>query len=71
MAGAKVSIADLRPTQLTLGLAEVEERAAKIAAMSPTDREAYLHRKPIPYVWVPESRSTSSTTTILRGRCGR
>ena len=53
MAGAKVSIADLRPTQLTLGLAEVGERAAKIAAMTPADREAYLHRKPIPYVLGP------------------
>ena len=53
MAGAKVSIAELRPTQLTLGLAEVESRAAKIAAMSPADREAYLQSKPIPYVLGP------------------
>ncbi len=53
MAGAKVSIADLKPTQLTLGLAEVEERAAKIAAMKPSEREAYLQRKAIPYVLGP------------------
>ena len=53
MAGPKVQIADLRPTQLTLGLAEVEERAAKIAAMTPSEREAYLARKPFPYVLGP------------------
>ena len=56
MAGAKVSIADLRPTQLTLGLAEVAERAAKIAAMKPSEREAYLARKAIPYVLGPSRR---------------
>jgi hypothetical protein len=50
---AKVLIADLRPTQLTLGLAEVEDRAAKIAAMTEVQREAYLQRKPIPYVLGP------------------
>lgn len=53
MAGDKVSIADLRPTQLTLGLAEVDERAAKIAAMSQSEREAYLQRKSIPHVLGP------------------
>ncbi len=53
MAGPKVQIADLRPTQLTLGLAEVEERAAKIAAMTPSEREAYLQHKPIPHVLGP------------------
>jgi hypothetical protein len=53
MAGTKVPIADMRPTQLTLGLAEVEERAAEIAAMTPTKREAYLERKAIPHVLGP------------------
>jgi hypothetical protein len=53
MASAKVTIADLRPTQLTLGLAEVGERAAKIGAMKPSERESYLARKPIPYVLGP------------------
>jgi hypothetical protein len=38
MAVAKASIADMKPTQLTLGLAEVEERAAKMAAMTATER---------------------------------
>ena len=53
MAGVKASIADMRPTQLTLGLSEVEERAAKIAAMTPADREAHLERKPVPHVLGP------------------
>jgi hypothetical protein len=43
----------MRPTQLTLGLAEVEERAAKIAAMSSSEREAHLERKAIPHVLGP------------------
>jgi len=51
-----MQIADLRPTQLTLGLAEVEERAAKIAAMTASEREVYLERKPVPHVLGPGSR---------------
>jgi hypothetical protein len=50
MAGTKVSIVDLRPTQLTLGLSEVAQRAAKIAAMTPSERDAHLERKGIPHV---------------------
>src|ERR1700683_778760 len=53
MAGVKASIADMRPTQLTLGLSEVEERAAKIGAMTPSEREAHLERKAIPHVLGP------------------
>jgi hypothetical protein len=53
MAGTKAPIADMRPTQLTLGLAEVEERAAKIAAMTPAEREAHLQHKGIPHVLGP------------------
>jgi hypothetical protein len=53
MAGTKAPIADMRPTQLTLGLSEVAERAAKIAAMTPADREAHLERKPVPHVLGP------------------
>ena len=37
MTGQKISIAQLRPTQMTLGLDEVASRAAKIAAMGPAD----------------------------------
>ena len=35
MTEQKISIAQLRPTQMTLGLDEVASRAAKIAAMGP------------------------------------
>ena len=41
MSYSKVPIADLWPTQLTLGPAEVEDRGAKIAAMAPSERDAY------------------------------
>ena len=53
MTGQKISIAQLRPTQMTLGLDEVASRAAKIAAMGPADLEALLKKKPIPYVLGP------------------
>jgi hypothetical protein len=53
MARVKIPIADLRPTQLTLGLSEVALRAAKISKLSPRDREAYLDRKSIPHVIGP------------------
>lgn len=56
MANEKVAIADLRPTQLTLGLAEVTARAAKIAKMAPKDRDAYIERKALPYVTGPSGR---------------
>ena len=39
MVRSKIPIADLRPTQLTLGMSEVARRAAKIAKLSPDDRE--------------------------------
>ena len=53
MAGTKAPITDMRPTQLTLGLAEVEERAKKIAAMTPAEREAHLAHKAVPHVLGP------------------
>ncbi|MDI9846568.1 ParB-like protein [Rhodoblastus sp. 17X3] len=49
----KIAIADLRPTQLTLGLSEVSRRAAKIAKMSADERETYLERKSIPHIIGP------------------
>ena len=48
--GAATRRADLRPTQLTLGLSEVKRRAVKIAKLSPEDREAYFECKAIPHV---------------------
>jgi hypothetical protein len=40
MPRARVPVADLRPTQLKLGLSEVTRCAAKIAKLSPQEREA-------------------------------
>jgi hypothetical protein len=56
MAPIKIAIADLRPTQLTLGMSEVTLRAAKLAKQSPDEREAYLERKAIPHVVGPGRR---------------
>jgi hypothetical protein len=56
MAGVKIAIADLRPTQLTLGLSEVKDRAARIAMQSHSERQAYLERKSSPHVVGPGKR---------------
>jgi hypothetical protein len=56
MAHTKVQIADLRPTQLTLGFSEVAERAAKLEKQSPADRKSYLEKKAIPHVIGPGKR---------------
>jgi hypothetical protein len=56
MPNGKIRIADLRPTQLTLGLSEVAKRAAKIGKMSPKERETYIDRKSIPHVIGPIGR---------------
>ena len=55
---------------MTLGLDEVASRAAKIAEMAPSDLEALLKKKPIPYVLGPGNRSTWSTITTWRVRSG-
>ncbi|TBW40930.1 chromosome partitioning protein ParB [Siculibacillus lacustris] len=56
MAQKTIAVADLRPTQLTLGLAEVSERAQKLVAMNAGDRRDYLARKAIPHVIGPGGR---------------
>jgi len=53
MARSMIPIADLRPTQLTLGMSEVTQRAASIAKLSIDEREAYLDRKSVPHVVGP------------------
>lgn len=52
----RISVDLLHPTQLTLGLDDVARRRAKIAAMSPTELDAYLERKAVPWVRGPEGR---------------
>ncbi len=56
MARMKISIADLRPTQLTLGMSEVTARAAKFAKLSAEEREGYLDRKAIPHIIGPDKQ---------------
>ncbi len=56
MAHTKVQIADLRPTQLTLGLLEVKERVVKLEKQSSADRKSYLEKKAIPYILGPGKR---------------
>lgn len=51
-----VLIDDLHPTQLTLGLAEVQVRAAAMAAMSKSALKALVRNKPVPYVIGPGGR---------------
>ena len=41
---------------MTLGLDEVASRAAKIADLAPSELEALLKKKPIPYVLGPGKR---------------
>ena len=71
MAQKRISIADFRPTQLTLGLAEVARRATKIAKMSGDEREAYLHRKAIPHVIGPGKQLYIVDHTIWLAPYGR
>jgi hypothetical protein len=56
MVRMKIPIADLRPTQLTLGMSEVAARAAKIAKLPADDRETYIDGKAIPHVIGPGKR---------------
>ncbi|MGQ3674085.1 ParB-like protein [Xanthobacter sp. TB0139] len=49
-----VSIDDLHPTQLTLGMAEVRRRAQAMNKLAPGDLKALLLNKAIPHVLGPE-----------------
>ena len=56
MIGQRISISQLRPTQMTLGLDEVASRAAKIAEMEAPELEALLMKKPMPHVLGPRKQ---------------
>ena len=49
-------IAALHPTQLTLGMREVERRAKEITALAPRKREGYVVERVVPCVRGPGSR---------------
>ena len=53
----RAKIKDLRPTQLTVGMLEVEVKRKRIAALSDTAREEFLKAHPMPAVYSPK-RST-------------
>ncbi|MCT0219024.1 chromosome partitioning protein ParB [Synechococcus sp. CS-1329] len=46
----QVAVAELRPSQLCIGLAEIRQRQAEFAAESRKNRQRYLRRKPVPLV---------------------
>ncbi len=49
-----VDIADLKPTQMTLGMREVETRAAKLKALAEQDGEKFVRKNVIPVVKGPK-----------------
>jgi len=51
----KAIIDQLRPTQLTIGKIEVEEKRKKLCAMTAKDREKFLEDHPMPVVVGPEN----------------
>lgn len=52
----EIDIAALNPTQLTLGLREVERRAAQMRDLSRRELRALLESRPVPYVVGPKRR---------------
>ncbi|MGA3845528.1 ParB-like protein [Ralstonia nicotianae] len=46
-------IHDLRPTQLTVGMIEVQAKKTHLAAMAPADQQAFMQAHPIPAVLGP------------------
>ncbi|HEX4151945.1 MAG TPA: ParB-like protein [Steroidobacteraceae bacterium] len=50
----RAPIKSLRPTQLTVGMLEVEVKRKRLASLSPTAREAFLQAHPMPVVIGPE-----------------
>ena len=49
-----LAAADVRPTQLVLGMQEVRMKTAKFSAMSSSDLGDYLAQNPVPCVMGPE-----------------
>jgi hypothetical protein len=49
-----LKVLDIKPTQFTLGMIEVQEKVEKIQKMSSKDREEYLEDRPIPCIHGPQ-----------------
>ncbi len=54
MAGREILIDDLCPTQLTLGLEDVNRRAKKMRLLEPNELARLIEKKSIPYVIGPQ-----------------
>ena len=52
----EVEIHRLRPTQITVGMIEVEDKRAKLEALGKHEQRAFLEAHPIPAVWGPEDK---------------
>ncbi len=52
----QASIKSLHPTQLTIGLIEVEAKRKQLAALSPKDQQEFLESHPMPAVVGPGGR---------------
>jgi hypothetical protein len=52
----QAQINTLRPTQLTIGLIEVEEKRKRLAALSPKDQADFLEAHPMPVVIGPAQK---------------
>ncbi|HEY3782221.1 MAG TPA: ParB-like protein [Fimbriimonadaceae bacterium] len=55
----KASILELYPTQLALGLYEVNAKIKEFKAMSSNELRDYLKKNPVPFVLGPKNRLSS------------
>jgi hypothetical protein len=52
----EVEIRRLRPTQITVGMIEVEDKRAKLEGLKKHERRDFLEAHPIPAVWGPDDK---------------
>jgi hypothetical protein len=52
----EVEVQRLRPTQITVGMIEVDDKRAKLESLGKQARRDFLAAHPIPAVWGPEDR---------------
>jgi hypothetical protein len=52
----EVEIHRLRPTQITVGMIEVEDKRARLEGLKSHEQRAFLEAHPIPAVWGPDGK---------------
>jgi len=52
----EVKIHKLRPTQITVGMYEVQDKRAKLESLKPHEQREFLEAHAIPAVWGPEDK---------------